>query len=93
MKFLRSLIPQNRLISPILSAGKKSLGLVSDAMLASYYLSLVEGCIQQQRISTYRKKENDWVEPTSFTEGQLARIQRLASYFPETDFTPIGISS
>ena len=46
----------------------------------------------EQKIGTYRKKENDWIEPVEFTEAQLARIRRLASYFPETDFSPIGIS-
>jgi hypothetical protein len=46
----------------------------------------------EQKIGIYRKKENDWIEPVEFTEAQLARIRRLASYFPETDFSPIGIS-
>jgi hypothetical protein len=46
-----------------------------------------------QKIAKYRKKENDWIEPVEFSEEQLARIKRLASHFPETDFSPIGISS
>jgi hypothetical protein len=46
-----------------------------------------------QKIGKYRKKENDWIEPVEFSEEQLARIKRMVSYFPETDFSPIGISS
>jgi len=41
----------------------------------------------------YRKKENDWIEQAEFNEDQLARIRRISSYFPETDFSLLGISN
>ena len=45
-----------------------------------------------QKIGKYRKKENDGIEPVEFNDEQLARITKIASYFPETDFSVIGIS-
>lgn len=61
----------------------------------------VEGSCDEERlritldrkIGRYRKKENDWIQQAEFNEEQVARIQRLASFFPETDFSPIGIAT
>ncbi len=44
-----------------------------------------------QKIGKYRKNENDWITPVDFTMEQRERVRMLASYFPETDFSPIGI--
>jgi hypothetical protein len=47
--------------------------------------------ILDQKIGKYRMKENDWITPVDFTEDQRDRVRILASYFAETDFSPIGI--